>query len=78
MIINAAAPSLIDEAFAAVTTPSFSKTGLSDGIFSNFTFPGSSSLSTIISSFLLLIVTGIISSLNFYLFTFNHSLLLFL
>ena len=33
--VNAAAPSLIPLAFAAVTVPSFAKAGLSDAIFSS-------------------------------------------
>ena len=36
--MRAEAPSLMVEALAAVTVPSFEKTGRSDGIFSKFTF----------------------------------------
>ena len=43
MIISAADPSLILEAFAAVIVPFFSKAGRKEGIFSNSTLPGSSS-----------------------------------
>ena len=62
----AAAPSLILEAFPAVTIPSFLNAGF------NFPIPsavvpglGPSSVSTMISPFLPLITTGTISSLNF-------------
>jgi len=48
--INAAPPSLIVEAFAAVTVPSLEKAGLSDGIFSKKTFLNSSSSEKIIGS----------------------------
>ncbi len=43
---SAAAPSLIVEAFAAVTVPSFEKAGRRPAILSSFTREGSSSLST--------------------------------
>ena len=62
---KAAAPSFIVEAFAAVTVPSFVKTGLRLGILSNLTLLNSSSSSTIVTlPFLSLISTGMISSLN--------------
>ena len=47
---NAAAPSLIVEAFAAVTVPSLVNTAFKVGIRSIFTFVNSSSLETIIGS----------------------------
>ena len=68
LLINttAAAPSLMVEAFAAVTVPSFVKTGFNPGIFSKFTFlNSSSSAKNVTSPFFPAISTGIISSLNF-------------
>ena len=65
MRTNAAAPSLIVEALAAVTVPSFVKTGAKDGILSNFTLEYSSSFETIIASPLLCgTSTGTISASN--------------
>ena len=62
--MRADAPSLIVEALAAVTVPSFEKAGRSVGIFSNITFLYSSS--SVIIKFPLrdATSTGIISSLN--------------
>ncbi len=48
--IKAAAPSFIVEALAAVTVPSFVKTGFKAGILSNLTFVYSSSLAITIGS----------------------------
>jgi len=50
------------DAFAAVITPSFSNAGLKVGIFSNLTFPGSSSSDTVTSFLLSTMLTGTISS----------------
>mmetsp|Transcript_226 Transcript_226/g.216 ORF Transcript_226/g.216 Transcript_226/m.216 type:complete len:207 (-) Transcript_226:457-1077(-) len=61
---NAQAPSLIDEAFAAVIDPFLSKTGFNDGIFSNFTFLNSSSSSTNTTPFLPSTSTGVTSVLK--------------
>jgi hypothetical protein len=59
---SAAAPSLMDEAFAAVTVPSFLKTGLSEAILSGRAFFGpSSSATTVFSPFFPSISTGTIS-----------------
>src|SRR6478672_11018236 len=64
-IATAAPPSLIDEALAAVTEPSFLNTGLRFGILSGLAFFGpSSSLTTVDSPFLPAMVTGTISALN--------------
>ncbi len=63
---NAAAPSLIEEAFAAVTVPSLVKAGLNAGILSINTLLYSSSVLKIIGSPLRCgIVTGTISPENF-------------
>ncbi len=43
---KAAAPSEMDEAFAAVIVPSFANAGFSVGILSGFALPGCSSIST--------------------------------
>ena len=62
---NAAAPSFMVEAFAAVTVPSFIKAGLREGILSNLTLKGSSSLANTIGSPLRCgISTGTISLAN--------------
>ena len=62
---NAAAPSFMVLALAAVTVPSLLNAGFSCAIFSKFTFEGSSSLSIIMPApFFCGISTGIISSLN--------------
>ena len=62
---SAAAPSLIPEAFPAVTVPSFLKAALRPPSFSAVVSAlGYSSVSKTISPFLLLIVTGTISCLK--------------
>ena len=62
---TAAAPSLMPEALAAVTVPSFSNAGRSLAMPSSVVpCLGYSSASTITSPLRLLIVTGVISSLN--------------
>jgi len=63
--ITAAAPSLIVDALAAVTVPSFLKTGFNPGILSKKTFLYSSSWLITTSPFRVETVTGTISSLNF-------------
>ncbi|MNR10351.1 hypothetical protein D3C85_1265990 [compost metagenome] len=63
---KAAAPSFRVEAFAAVTVPSFLKTGFSAGILSNLTAVGSSSVSIkVISPLRSLTSTATISLANF-------------
>ncbi len=63
---SAAAPSLIDEAFPAVTVPSFWKAGRSVASFSMSPRPGSSSSATILGApFFCAISTGTISARNF-------------
>ncbi len=64
---SAAAPSLIFEAFAAVTVPSFWKAGFSVPIFSSFSCGvanGSSSRSTVVGPFFPSIVTAANSALK--------------
>ena len=56
------APSLMEEALAAVIAPSFENAGLSADIFSGLNRVGSSSAVTTISPRLLAIVMGTISS----------------
>jgi hypothetical protein len=58
---NAAAPSLIEEALAAVMVPSLAKAGFSVGILSGRALPGCSSVSMIVSLPRPLTVTGTIS-----------------
>ena len=62
---NAAAPSLMELEFAAVTDPSFLNAGLSCGIFSLLPLPGCSSLSQRTSPRRVLTVKGVISASNF-------------
>src|SRR5215831_16019496 len=63
---TAAAPSLMPDAFAAVTVPSLAKAGRSLAIVSSVVpCLGCSSLSTTISPLRVFTVTGAISSLNF-------------
>ena len=61
---SAAAPSEIDEAFAAVTVPSLAKAGFRCGIFSGRALPGCSSASIRVSPLRVVTVTGVISPLN--------------
>ena len=58
---SAAAPSLIDEALAAVMVPSFLNAGFRPGILSSLALKGCSSLSNLTSPALPLTVTGAIS-----------------
>ena len=61
---RAAAPSEMEDAFAAVTVPSFAKAGRNVGIFSGRAFLGCSSSETTVSPLRVLIVTGAISASN--------------
>jgi hypothetical protein len=61
---NAEAPSFNVDAFAAVTVPSFLKTGFKAGILSNLTALYSSSSATTVTPALPSISTGTISFLN--------------
>ena len=64
---SAAAPSLIPDAFPAVTVPSFLKAGFKFASFSTVVPSfGYSSLSNTTSSFFIFTVMGTISSLNFF------------
>ena len=60
-MISAAAPSEIEEEFAAVTVPSFLNAGFKFGIFSGCAFLGCSSSLIVTSPFHVLIMTGEIS-----------------
>ncbi len=63
-ITRAAAPSLMDEALAAVMVPSFLNTDRSVGSLSKLTWAGDSSVSMVTVPFLVLCVTGAISDLK--------------
>ena len=61
MSTSAAAPSEIEEEFAAVTVPPSRKAGFSVGILSSFALGGCSSAATTRSALPALTVTGVIS-----------------
>ena len=64
IITSAAAPSEIEDEFAAVTVPSLRKAGLSVGIFSRLALNGCSSFSMNFSSLPTLIASGVVSQAN--------------